>query len=134
MNIFDFTNDIFFSKKGDKLDNIADQGEYSPYMINRWCSMYSPSVAIIINETVNMYWRVFETKQQHYKYLVNVIPKHRRKRISYISKPKEKKAGTVDKEVLKAIASNYELSIREVKEMIQSPFFDKKLLKPYKSS
>ena len=49
--IFDYINDVLFHKKGNKLDNIDDYGQYNPYMINRWLSMYSPSVATIINET-----------------------------------------------------------------------------------
>lgn len=113
MTIFDQLNDLLFSKKKKCMDNIVDQGEYSPFMINRWISMYSPEYCCLINNTVNWMHPVLDTKVDHYKFLHAVLPRAKWKRINYIKKKKPETKET--EQDLSAVASTLELSEREVK-------------------
>ena len=110
--IFDYINDVLFHKKGNKLDNIDDYGQYNPYMINRWLSMYSPSVATIINET---------------NFLVKVMPKQKPYRIRYIKKVKSEKDET--SEVISFLSESLEISKREIRYYIESNNIDIEELK-----
>ena len=82
-----------FKKKGDLLDNIDAESEYNPYMINRWISMYSPQMSILINNTVNRYYSIFSTKKDNYKFLVAFLPVCKPYRISYIKKTNNNTGG-----------------------------------------
>lgn len=106
MTIFDYINSVLFDKE--KVD-VTD--EYNPYMLNRWLSMYSPDIAFIINETVNINQPIIE--EDNYNYLFNLLPSRRKCRIAYIKKTKEKveKADESDVDVK---AKVQELSKREV--------------------
>lgn len=86
MTIFDIIGGILFSKKKDIIANVDDQKQFQPYIVNRWLSMHSGDDAKIVNETVNRYGHVFSDKADLYKFLVNVMPHHRFKRINYIKK------------------------------------------------
>ena len=88
MNIFDIIDGIAFSKKPDLLNADAET-KYYPYMVNRWLSMLDPGAAKIINDTVNKNYKVFEQNEDYYKFLVNVLPRYKRQRISYIKKKAE---------------------------------------------
>ena len=113
MTIFDILNDILFTKKGKLLQNIDDEAVFNNYMINRWISMYSPNLAIVINSTTNWLYGVFETKQDYYKFINKIIPKVSRKHIAYIKKIKLE--DTEENENLKLVAKRLELSEREIK-------------------
>lgn len=113
MTIFDILNDILFTKKGKLLQNVDDEAAFNNYMINRWISMYSPNLAIVINSTTNWLYNVFETKQDYYKFINKVIPKVTRKHIAYIKKTKPEE--TEESINLKLIAKRLELSEREIK-------------------
>ena len=113
MTIFDFINDILFTKKGDKLDNINDENEFNSYMVNRWTSMYSPEMATIINSTTNWLYPIFEDKRSYYKFLLTVLPKVRRKHIPYVKKAK--KTESEENINISLIAKRLELSEREIK-------------------
>lgn len=113
MNIFQTLNRLLHSKRRIDL-NRDDETEVSPYMINRWISMYSSDLAIIINNTTNWLHSVFETKQQYCDFLMCVLPRVSNKRIHYIKKhkPQDKKEQI---ENLDLIAKRLELSKREIK-------------------
>ena len=114
MTIFDILNDILFTKKGNLLKNVDEESSFNNYMVNRWVSMYSPSLAIVINNTGNWLWSVFETKQDYYKFINTIIPRVSRKRIHYIKKvkPEDKPKELENVELL---AKRLELSQREIK-------------------
>ena len=114
MNIFDILNDVLFTKKGNLLKNVDEESEFNNYMINRWVSMHSPSLAVVINNTTNWLWSVFETKQEYYKFISTVIPRVFRKRIHYIKKTKP---DDTPKQVenIELLAKRLELSQREIK-------------------
>ena len=120
-NIFNYLNDIICHKEGDLLGNVDDESGYNSYMINRWLSMYSPNNAVIINYTVNQYYSIFETKQDHYKFLVNIIPKTKIYRIKYIKKGNKEKT---DDHILDRLAKRLEISKREIRYYIDSHNID----------
>jgi hypothetical protein len=113
VTIFDCLNDILFTKRGKLLQNVDEESSFNQYMINRWCSMYSDNMALIINNTVNWLYGAFETKQQYYKFVSVVLPRVNRKRINYIKKHKPDDEDSDDN--VQLLAKRLELSQREIK-------------------
>lgn len=107
MTIFDFLNNITHDKNHVELD-LSDYNTYSPYIINRFLSQYSSDVCYIINHTVNKNSETNWDKEHHYKFLINVLPKLKKKFIRYI-----KKNTTKNKDYTKC-ANIHEISKREV--------------------
>jgi len=115
MTIFDFISSVLFTKKQNCLNTVDEEGEFSPYMLNRWCSMYSPTVATFSN-VLNKYLGVFDNKRDLYNLFVAVMPKVSSKRISYIKKGKEEKKEENNDIVM--LANNLEISKREINQYI----------------
>lgn len=126
--VFDFLTDVIVSKKGNLLENIDEEQTYNIYMINRWISFYSPKMARLINNTVNRYWPILSLKQDHYKFLVGVIPQSPFKRIAYIKKVKPEEKEKDYSNVIKLLATNLQLSQREVTMYVETTELD---LAPY---
>ena len=114
MTIFDYLNDILFTKRGNSLQNVDEESGFNVYMLNRWISMYSPPLAIVINNTTNWMHSVFETKQQYYQFVSKVLPRVNRKRIHYIKKAKNDDPEPATDNT-KLMAKRLELSEREIK-------------------
>jgi hypothetical protein len=111
MNIFDHLNNIQTIKEGK-----IHYESYTPYMINRWMSHYSDNLAIKINSTVNTFGVCFN-KEEHYKLMCTITPKTKySKRLNYIKKAAKKDN---EKEDIKTLASNLQISQRELKEMLE---------------
>lgn len=117
MTIFDQLGDLLFTKKKKCLNNITDEGDYVPFMINRWVSMCSADHCEVINNTVNWLHPILETKTDHYNLLHTVLPRTRWKRINYIKKKKPEESQEQDD--IEALARALELSSREVKYLTQ---------------
>ena len=94
MTIFDVITGILFKKNKELINNVDDAKHFQPYLVNRWLSMHGPNEARLINETVNRYGHVFKDKTDLYKFMVEVFPQHRFKRIKYIKKIKDEVANT----------------------------------------
>lgn len=109
--LFDYLGDILVKKKGDlPLD------EYAPFLINRWLSFSSPVACLALNQTVNSLGNV--DKSIHYKLLVSAFPKlTRMPRIDYIKKTKVEIKEEDSK--INMLASNMELSQREIKQLLE---------------
>lgn len=115
MNIFDIIGSILVNKKKIEL-NLDNEGEFNLYMTNRWLSMYSAPVAKLINDTINRWWMVFDSKQEQYDFLYHLMPKCRFKRIQYLKKTKKEKPTAESKEDYSALtAQSMCISTREVK-------------------
>ena len=127
MTIFDFINDILFKKNGDMLDNVDNESGYNLYMLNRWLSMYSTSIATIINLTTNRYYSIFETKRESYNFMLKMLPRVKPRRINYIKKKQKTKDET--KDVIKQLASHLEISEREINYYISTHNVDLENLK-----
>ena len=91
-------------------------------MINRWVSMYSPQMAVLVNSTTNKYYSIFDTKRDNYKFLVSFLPKSNPYRISYIKKATKSKDDTVN--VIATLAKHLELSEREINYYVRSNNID----------
>jgi hypothetical protein len=115
MTIFDFLNSLLFSKKKDSITSIDQESNFSPYMINRWASMYSPELALTANK-LNKYLSVFEDKRTLFSLFLNIFPKVQFKKINYIKKKKAVEQETDEK--IPLIAKNLEISQREVNHYI----------------
>ena len=127
MTIFNFINDILFKKKGDLLDNVDSESGFNLYMLNRWTSMYSTTIATIINLTTNRYYSIFDTKQEHYNFMLKMLPKVKPRRIHYIKK--KSKTSDDTKEVIKRLATSLELSEREINYYVSTHNVDLEKLK-----
>ena len=113
--IFNFIDSVLFNKK--KLNTINEgETQFNYYMVARWCSMYSPDISEILNQTTNVYGKTFSTKQEQYEFLLNILPKVKKKRINYLKKNKEEKIQ--ENSDIKTISKFSELSEREIKEYI----------------
>lgn len=115
MTIFDIIAGILFTKKNTCLSSIDEESSFSPYLINRWASMYSPKVALVSN-TINKYLGIFDNKQDLYSLFAAVLPKVPSKRIQYFKKVK-READEKD-ENINLISKNLELSTREIEQYI----------------
>ena len=114
--IFNFIDSVLFTKK--KLNTINEgETQFNLYMLNRWCSMYSSDISQIINETTNRYGKLFQTKQEQYEFILNMLPRVKKKRINYIKKTKEEPKKE-DNEI-HLIAKAMEMSKRELEQNIK---------------
>lgn len=114
--IFNFIDSVLFTKK--KLNTINEgETQFNLYMLNRWGSMYSSDVAYIINETSNKYGKLFQTKEEQYQFVLNMLPKVKKKRINYIKKTKEEPKKEDNDIAL--IAKAMEMSKRELEQNIK---------------
>jgi len=127
MTIFDFINDILYKKRGDLLSNVDNEQGFNLYMLNRWLTMYSTSVANIVNLTTNKYYSIFDTKKDQYNFMLRMIPKGKFRRINYIKK--KSKTPNDTKEVIKQLAINLELSEREINYYVSTHKVDLEKLK-----
>lgn len=107
MSIFDFIADILFKKQKNTLTNIDTESIFSPYMINRWVSMYSNSLAIKCN-LLNKY--LILDKKSLFSLFINIFDKVSQKKITYFKKTKEKEKT----EEAPAFHKALELSRREI--------------------
>jgi hypothetical protein len=114
--IFNYIDSVLFNKK--KLNKINErETQFNLYMLNRWCSMYSPDLAQIINQTSNQFKEVLSLKQDQYDFCFNMFPKSKKRKIEYIKKQKnDKKEEDVE---TKQLADCMELSQREIKQLIE---------------
>ena len=115
MTIFDFIADIISYKKKSCLVTVDDESSFSPYLVNRWLSMYSPSVAKLSN-CINKYLGIFDSKLDLYNLFVATFPKLPNKKINYFKRKKEEKTEVDEKVPL--LAKTFELSQREILEYI----------------
>lgn len=124
MTIFDAIKDILFTKKQTCFSSVDDEGEFVPFLVNRWLSMYSPEVALTSNN-INKYIGIFENKKDLYSLFMAVFPKMPFKKINYIKKIKENK-DTKEQETISLLAKNKELSQREIIDYISKLNYLKK--------
>lgn len=116
--MFDYLNKILYKAKESDISNLNEDKEFQPFLIQRWCTMYSTSITSLVNDTTNRYWKILENNKDWYAALDTVIPTCRFKKISYIKKTK-KEAVKKSNETLLKIASNLEISSREVSQYIE---------------
>ena len=89
----------------------GDWKAYNTYMMNKWLSM-NPHVTEIIN-FIQKYYSL--DKQVHYKMLSDILPKQK----LFSKYIKGKKVDKYNPELVKLVASHYEISRKEAKERIE---------------
>ena len=114
---FETLNNILFEKNSSKISDVDAIEQFSPYMINRWCSMYSSDMCHIVNQTTNRYHRLFDDKETMYTLYLNLLPRVNKRYIKYIKKKKKEVVETDDQVDL--LARTLELSKREISNYIQ---------------
>jgi hypothetical protein len=110
VTIFDYIKDITTYKRGD-----LPLEEYVPFLINRWLSFINPSACTGVNASVNSLGNVDKTV--HYKLLLKLFPKSKVPFIKYIKKVK--KEVTEEDNKVQQLASNMEMSRREVELLLE---------------
>ena len=128
--MFEYLNAILYksNKNGSILTNVEESKDFQPFLIQRWCSMHSTSVAHIVNETTNRYWSTLEGNTMWYSAMDTIIPKCSFKKISYIKKNK-KEASAKETEYIQKIANSLEISSRELINYIRENNLEIKLPK-----
>lgn len=94
-----------------------DESAFTPYIFNRWCSMYSDKICLLCN-TLGKYLKTFDSKREIIALYSALLPKVPVKKITYFKRKKtEHNEAEVDKaNNLKLVAAAHEISVREVKE------------------
>ena len=88
---FKATNYLLFDQSKNELDNELLE-EFSPWMTTKTFSFYDDGKFVdYINDTLNVYGNIFKTKEGNFKFFEKVIPKQKRKKITYIKKGKMEK-------------------------------------------
>jgi hypothetical protein len=117
--MFDYINKVLYKTKGPDTSNIKESEEFVPYMVQRWCSMYSPQIASLINCTSNRLWSALDDKELWFNYMHGVLPPCKFKRICYIKKKKDTELVAKNKETVLKVANSLEISSREVSQYIE---------------
>jgi hypothetical protein len=114
---FDILSNILFFKKKNCFKVEEDEKHFSPFIINRWVSMYSPSLAKQANIT-NKYLGIFETKYQAYTFFLSFFDKVQSKKINYIKRKKEDNSNNEQNDITLQLSKNFEISSREIRNYI----------------
>ena len=117
MTIFDYISDILFTKKKNLLNTVDEESEFTPFLVNRWLSMYSAGVAQDCN-IINKYLSILDSKKDLYSLFHAVFIKQPSRKINYFKRTKSEK--TEDDELIQRIATSKELSQREIKEYLNT--------------
>ena len=117
--MFDHLNKILFKTKSLINENLNEDSEFQPYLVHRWCSMYSVEIARLLNQTSNLHWPSLQNNIEWFMYLDSIIPKTRFKRINYIKKRKETVTNKDQKQTLLKVADKLEISSRELNQYIE---------------
>lgn len=115
MSIYDVINGALFKKP---VDQVTIETYHVPFLINKWYSFYDED-CIELSNILNKLGYQFDDKQDSFKFFNCLISKLPTRRINYIKKVKEKKVKEEDEERIKVLAKRYEISTREVRQMIE---------------
>jgi len=124
VTIFDQISDILFKKKNTCINSVDEEQSFSPYLVSRWISMYSPKCAKICNE-INKYLGVFDSKKTLYSFYISQFDKTPAKKINYFKKQKTDSNKTEQDSLILNLSKYYELSKREINEYISMLNFNK---------
>lgn len=112
--IFSILADVSHKKTDPNTYTEGDWKAYNIYMMNKWLSM-NPHVTEIIN-FIQKYYSL--DKQVHYKMLSDILPKQK----LFSKYIKGKKVDKYNPELVKLVASHYEISRKEAKSRIEMYF------------
>jgi hypothetical protein len=120
MNIYDLLKDIFQNKKGDLIaEHSFNDAFTSPFLVQRWISMQSPTNAVLINESTNKLWKgLADDKNLWYKLYITLINKEKFGKISYIKKEKKIINETQNK-IIEKLSERNQLSQKETESNLE---------------
>ena len=108
--IFNILGDLTFKKANPDTYTEGDWKAYNTYMVNRWLSMNSD-----VTEIINFVQKYYSLdKKMHYKMLSDILPKQK----LFTKYVKGKKMEKYNPELVKLVASHYEISQKEAKQRI----------------
>lgn len=108
---------------------IREGESVSKYMIQRWISFRSPEVSALLNETTNQLYNVLD-EQMMVDFLHVILPVKTNRLPKYLKKEKTNKTKGLSKDELSVIARNFEISVRELKQILKdNPDVEKELKK-----
>jgi len=123
LNLFQYINNILFSKKKNLSSRENCSETLSGFMLNRWCSFYDKQNVAIINDACNKP-HLTEDPDLLTKFLMLFIPKKDYKKLNYIKKIKS------DKDESKQIISKImQIGTRDAEIILKTT--DKKDLKEF---
>lgn len=102
----------------DKIDKLLNKEkttvgpDFNPNFYLRFLSFSSERNLVILNETFNRYCDVFETKQDKYNFLFEMVVKPENSYVKYVKRFRKENDKTVD-----ILAEDMELSRREIEFM-----------------
>ena len=91
MSMFNTINYLLHDNRKSELDNVL-LSNFSPFMTQRAFSYYgNGEYCDYINSTLNLYFNVFNTDEDQFKFFENVIPKLSYQKYEWLKKPKAEK-------------------------------------------
>lgn len=123
MNFYEFNSLLrgIFTKEEVKVKPSADN--FNAYLVNRYLSMYHPSLLLFINNTMNDYEMIqnIDDCETLYKMYRAVIPKAPYRFIEYIGRGKSQTQteNNISDEDIKQFAELLEISTREVRQYLK---------------
>jgi hypothetical protein len=81
---------LLFLKNKPELDSDLLES-FVPFLTTKTFSFYNNDYVDYINESLNVYGYIFDSKENQFKFFDNIIPKLKRKKIDYIKKTKKEK-------------------------------------------
>jgi len=109
--IFEHIGNLTYKKVNPNTYIESDWKSYSPYMINKWLSMYK-EYTYLIDQTQKYYSL---SKDIHYKMLLGILPK-KKVFTKYI---KGKKVNKYNSDLIQFLATYFEISKDEVKDYMK---------------
>jgi len=110
-NIFSILADVSHKKADPNTYTEGDWKAYNIYMMNKWLSMNSH-----VTEIINFIQKYYSLdKKMHYKMLSDILPKQK----IFSKYIKGKKVDKYNPELVKIVASYYEISRKEAKGRIE---------------
>lgn len=113
-NSTDFTREILKNKD---IDNISPCDNFIPYLVQKYISGVSPEHCMLVNSILNHKLHNWKDEQEIYNFLKLIIPKKNSTYFRYFA-PTKKVRETEIKGDLSNLAQTMEISIRELREMI----------------
>lgn len=120
LTIFDHLHNVFVTK----IENRVSQSDSFPfYMIQRWGSMHSSAMTLILNESVNCRYKAMLDSKMEYDLLRLATPRLKSSKFKYIKKKEKekvsKKAKDFTKEDISLLCKILESSEKDILLMIQ---------------
>lgn len=126
--MFNHLKSIIETKKPLEEDLNLDS-TFTPFIMQRWLSMYNEDFCVYLNETTNKLYGGLTNKNDWYKLFQSTLPSKPNKYIKYISKSKKTKS--INDKYISFVAETLEISKREAEFILLS---DSKLVKQLKNN